>query len=943
MLKPRRRTAKPVVELLETRDLPSGTPVWAGYARDAQHTAQSAVAAQSLDVIHWSTPVDTNKQYSGNDLLIHYGSPMVTAANTVLVPVKTTDASGNTIFQVEAHRGSDGGLLWTQQTDYVLPSSGWTPSFQPTLTPGNRLYYQGIGGQVYYSDNIDQSGATRTGTIVFFGQDNYNQDPTDYNNNLKICTPITADAAGNIYFGFQVIGSTPLNLSSGIARIDTAGNGTYVAASSAANDDGILSMQFNSAPALSNDGSTLYVAVNSGGGGFGYVLALDRTSLATQSKVKLFDPSSGSLASLSNRSTASPLVGPDGDVYFGVNESTFGANNGRGWLLHFSADLQTTKTPGAFGWDDTPSIVPISMMPDYAGPSSYLLMTKYNNYAGIGTGDGQNKIAILDPNATMTDPVTGATVMNEVRTIVGPTPDADHPGGVREWCINTAVVDPATDSVLANNEDGKVYRWRLDSNTFTQSVVLTSGIGEAYTPTLIGADGTVYAINDGTLFAVGQAEQISGQIYNDINGNGAQDSGDGGLSGWTVYLDADNSGTLDSGEVSMTTDADGNYLFANLTDGTYHVREVTQAGWIQTTANQDVTLSATQLVATVNYGNFQVASVSGTVYNDANDNHAQDSGEPGIANVTINLDGAAAATTDANGKYTIASVGPGTHTLSEVIPSSYILTSPASNALSITSQNGTTVSGADFVNALPTVTSDNGQSSYKESGRNWATLAQGWNGSSRTHASSSGRGNSVQWTLTQTGGLPSGKYEIFISYVPGSDRDPSATYTVLDGSMRRGTVTVNQTAAPADGLYQGVAWKSLGKFNITRGQARIQLAVQSDGSVDADGVLLIPAGAATASPAGLTADDDVDLAVVSQALAPARDGKPVVAVPATPAASRASRQPDRALGSFPSISNARAIDAVFGTRAGRTPRDADDRFRWSAGGDLGLGEGSAVD
>ena len=54
-----------------------------------------------------------------------------------------------------------------------------------------------------------------------------------------------------------------------------------------------------------------------------------------------------------------------------------------------------------------------------------------------------------------------------------------------------------------NSEDGVIYRWDFTTNTFTQSMRLTAGRGEAYTPTLIGADGTVYAINDATLFAVG--------------------------------------------------------------------------------------------------------------------------------------------------------------------------------------------------------------------------------------------------------------------------------------------------------------------------------------------------------------------------------------------------------------------------------------------------------
>jgi uncharacterized repeat protein (TIGR01451 family) len=102
-----------------------------------------------------------------------------------------------------------------------------------------------------------------------------------------------------------------------------------------------------------------------------------------------------------------------------------------------------------------------------------------------------------------------------VITIAGVTHDDDfpnNPNAVREWCINTAVVDPFTKSVLANSEDGKLYRWDLANNVFSEVITLTPGIGEAYTPTLIGPDGTVYAINNATLFAVGNVPVLDADV-----------------------------------------------------------------------------------------------------------------------------------------------------------------------------------------------------------------------------------------------------------------------------------------------------------------------------------------------------------------------------------------------------------------------------------------------
>jgi hypothetical protein len=195
-------------------------------------------------------------------------------------------------------------------------------------------------------------------------------------------------------------------------------------------------------------------------------------------------------------------------VYYGVLENPFPDHNDRGWLLHFNRDLSQQKIPGSFGWDDTASIVDATLVASYHGKSKYLLMTKYNNYANLNTGDGHNRVAILDPNATENDPVISTTkVMGEVITKLGVTPDPNFPtfpGAVREWCINTAAVDPYTKSVIVNSEDGKLYRWNLTTNKLSEVIKLSGGIGEAYTPTAIGTDGTVYAINDAVLSAIGK-------------------------------------------------------------------------------------------------------------------------------------------------------------------------------------------------------------------------------------------------------------------------------------------------------------------------------------------------------------------------------------------------------------------------------------------------------
>lgn len=466
-----------------------GVKGWPTYGGNPQHTAQSPVPTQRMKRIRWSSPVDLNPQYSGNSLLIHYGSPLITPNNTIIFPVKTGASDG---FKIEGRRAYDGSLLWTQTTDYSIPSQNWIPSCSPTLLMGNKVAYPGAGGTVYIRTSGDAASSTVT-QYCFYGLSGYQANKAAMDAAVKICTPLTADNQGNIFFGYIASGN-PLGVQAGIAKISSQGAGSWAPASVAAANANATRPIFNCAPAISNDGTEVYMSFT------GSTLAgMSTANLANMHTVVVLDPKTGNAANFFDEGTSSPTIAPDNDVYYGGLDNPFTYTHDRGYLYHFTRDLVPKNYVGAFGWDDTCSIVPKSMVPSYQGSSAYLVFTKYNDY--IGFGDGMNKIAVLDPNDVQFDTIDQTNTMKEVLVKVGPTPELS--GGVREWCINSGAVDVAGKAIIANCEDGKCYRWNLVTNTLEDAMTLTSGIGEAYTPTVTGPDGTCYAINNALLFALG--------------------------------------------------------------------------------------------------------------------------------------------------------------------------------------------------------------------------------------------------------------------------------------------------------------------------------------------------------------------------------------------------------------------------------------------------------
>ncbi len=303
----------------------------------------------------------------------------------------------------------------------------------------------GAGGTILLRAHANQkTGPVRR--IVFYGAAQWKAHKSVYNKAVQISTPLTAGPDGSIYFGFIVNGPTPDHLTSGIARIAPNGHGTWISVPKAAGNKRLTIVAFDCAPALSPNGKTVYIAVI--GVRIGMLVGLDAATLKPRYHVDHEGSASGRPAkSIFTDSTASPTIGPDGDVYFGVLENLPPAHDGRGWLLHYNATLTKTKTPGSFGWDNTVSVMPASAVPGYHGKSSYLLVSKYNNYYGIEPhGDGHNKVAVLDPTASQKDPYASVQVMKAVKTVLSPVQVPRGPSGARyEWCINSAVVDPADD------------------------------------------------------------------------------------------------------------------------------------------------------------------------------------------------------------------------------------------------------------------------------------------------------------------------------------------------------------------------------------------------------------------------------------------------------------------------------------------------------------------
>jgi hypothetical protein len=157
--------------------------------------------------------------------------------------------------------------------------------------------------------------------------------------------------------------------------------------------------------------------------------------------------------------------------------------------------------------------------------------------------------------------------------------------------------------------------------------------------------------------------------------------------------------------------------------GNYILREVLPPGYVETARapffTSGSTFSADNVVRVPSdlatpakqgffFGTKAVVggSISGTVYNDANNNAKRDAGELGVSGITVYNDannnskmdvGEKFTTTDSSGLYTLAGLSSGSYKIRQILQSGWVQTTPANNyGWTITLATNQKLTGKDF-------------------------------------------------------------------------------------------------------------------------------------------------------------------------------------------------------------------------------------------------------
>ena len=183
---------------------------------------------------------------------------------------------------------------------------------------------------------------------------------------------------------------------------------------------------------------------------------------------------------------------------------------------------------------------------------------------------------------------------------------------------------------------------------------------------------------------------VSGRVFNDVDGDGAQNVDDEhGIGGVAIQLKDSGGNLVDT----AATAGGGLYVFTGVAAGSYIVEETDSEGFASTTPNEVSISVATDGAATANFGDRLAGAVGGRVFNDTNGDGIQGVGENGMQGVLITLASPTVETaTDFFGAYSFAGVAPGAHTVRVTPPAGFASTTPNEVTISVAADGVAAVS-----------------------------------------------------------------------------------------------------------------------------------------------------------------------------------------------------------------------------------------------------------
>jgi len=166
---------------------------------------------------------------------------------------------------------------------------------------------------------------------------------------------------------------------------------------------------------------------------------------------------------------------------------------------------------------------------------------------------------------------------------------------------------------------------------------------------------------------------------NNVNRDGNIGSGDVVLTSPSVTFKLYNGSVL----VDTKSTQDGLAIFWQMPLGDYVLKEVIPAGWsANTPTSRNITLSTPNEIHVEIFGNAQMSGLRAFKFLDVNGNGVLDSGESGLAGVTIVVSHSGTPVgnqvTDAHGNANFIGLACGEYTVQEIVPTGYKATTPTS-------------------------------------------------------------------------------------------------------------------------------------------------------------------------------------------------------------------------------------------------------------------------